>query len=488
MRNKKDIVLVVLLSLLFIAANSFYIYRQSSMLSLIPFVLLAGMWVFFAPTKLFYGLAFLVPLSVSLRKIVPGLSFDFWFPTEPMLVFLLVMLILKSFKDHFFQKELLRHPVFISMLFYLGWLLISVVPSEMPIVSIKYFLVRFWFIGIFFYLAYFLFKQNTKNINLFLSLFIAGLAIVAVFSIVKQSSVGLLNHHSAYNSSSPFFIDHTSYGAALAFTVPFIGALAFNAKRGIFKFLGWGFTGFLVLALILSYSRAAWLSLLLAIGVWFFIHFKIKFRTIVIAGTLLTALLFTFQHEIKWALERNTTDSSGDLAEHIKSIYNIRSDASNLERINRWDAAWDMFCERPLFGWGPGTYQFLYAPFQKSHNLTIISTNFGTWGNAHSEYLGLMSEAGLPSVLAFISIWIFVLLAGFKLIKKPNISREHRNITVACLMGLITYISHAFLNNFLDMDKIAAPFWGSMAIILALEYHYKELGNSSEDDLVKVET
>ncbi|MDD2196144.1 MAG: O-antigen ligase family protein [Bacteroidales bacterium] len=488
MRNKKDIVLVVLISLLFIAANSFYTYRQSSILSLVPFVLLSGMWVFFAPTKLFYGLAFLVPLSVSLSKIVPGFSFDFWFPTEPILVFLLLMLILKSFKDHFFQKELLKQPVFISMLFYLVWLLISVVPSEMPIVSIKYFLVRFWFIGIFFYLAYFLFKQNTKNINLFLALFIAGLAIVAIFSIIKQSTAGLLNHHAAYKSASPFFVDHTSYGATLAFTIPFIGALALNAKRGIFKFLGWGFTIFLVSALIFSYSRAAWLSLLLAIGVWFFIYFKIKFRTVVIAGALLAGLFFTFQHEIKWRLERNTTDSSGDFAEHVKSMYNIRSDASNLERINRWDAAWDMFCERPLFGWGPGTYQFVYAPFQKSQNLTIISTNFGNWGNAHSEYLGLMSEAGLPSVLAFISIWVFALLAGFKLVKRPNISREHRNLTIACLMGLITYISHAFLNNFLDMDKIAAPFWGSMAIILALEYHYKELGNSSKDDLAKTES
>lgn len=488
MKSKYDILLVAILSLLFIAVNSFYTYQQSIILSLIPVLLLVGMWVFFAPEKLFYGLAFLVPLSVSLRRIVPGLSFDFWFPTEPMLVFLLLMIILKSLKENYFQKELLKHPVFISMLFYLGWLLISVIPSEMPIVSLKYFLVRFWFIGIFFYLGYFLFKQNTKNINLFLSLFIAGLGIVAIFSIAKQSAVGLLSHRSAYNSSAPFFIDHTSYGAAIAFAVPLIGAIAFNAKRGIPKILGWIFTVFFILALILSYSRAAWLSLILAIMVWFFIRFRIKLRTIVVASALLTALFFTFQDEIKWRLERNTTDSSGDLAEHVKSMYNIKSDASNLERINRWDAAWDMFSERPLFGWGPGTYQFVYAPFQKSYYKTIISTNFGNWGNAHSEYLGLMSEAGLPSVLAFISIWVFALLSGFKLIKKPSISREHRNITIACLMGLITYISHAFLNNFLDMDKIAAPFWGSMAIILALEYHYKKQGNITEAELVELES
>lgn len=186
-------------------------------------------------------------------------------------------------------------------------------------------------------------------------------------------------------------------------------------------------------------------------------------------------------------MERNTTDSSGDFAEHIKSMYNIRSDASNLERINRWDAAWEMFKERPLFGWGPGTYQFQYAPFQKSHNRTIISTNFGTWGNAHSEYLGLMAEAGFPSVIAFIAIWVFALLAGFKLIKRENISPEHRSIVIASILGLITYIGHAFMNNFLDMDKIAAPFWGSMAIIVALEYYYKNL-DKGEKGLGKIES
>jgi hypothetical protein len=60
----------------------------------------------------------------------------------------------------------------------------------------------------------------------------------------------------------------------------------------------------------------------------------------------------------------------------------------------------------------------------------------------------------------------------FKLIKRANISTEHRNIVIGSLIGLITYIAHGFLNNFLDMDKIATPFWGFMAIIVALEYHY----------------
>jgi hypothetical protein len=56
-----------------------------------------------------------------------------------------------------------------------------------------------------------------------------------------------------------------------------------------------------------------------------------------------------------------------------------------------------------------------------------------------------------------------------------------RNIVTACLVGLITYIFHGVLNNFLDMDKIAALFWGYMAIILAFKHKAGLLKLKSED-------
>lgn len=474
MRPKLEISFVLLISLLFIAINSHYAFKQSFAFSMLPFMLLAGIWVVFAPTKLFFTLAFLAPLSVPLRRILPGLSFDFWFPTEPILVFLLVLVILKSFKEGYFKKELLSHPVFISMLFYLAWLLIAIVPSEMPVVSIKYFFVRFWFLGVFFYLAFILFRENKKNIYKYLWFYIFGLILVVLFSMSKQASVSLFSHRASHLSSAPFFIDHTSYGAVLALIVPVVAAFAANAKVLWKKYAISGLTVFFLFALLISYSRAAWLSLVVGIGVWFLIRLRIKLRTIIITGAIGVALFFTFHEIIMWRLERNTTDSSGNLSEHIQSIYNIRSDASNLERINRWDAALDMFMERPLFGWGPGTYQFLYAPFQKSYNKTIVSTNFGDSGNAHSEYLGLMSEAGLPSAIAFVVIWVFVLIRGIRLVQREDMQRDDRNIIIACIVGLVTYIFHAFLNNFLDADKVAALYWGYMAVIVAFDVKYRK--------------
>ena len=80
---------------------------------------------------------------------------------------------------------------------------------------------------------------------------------------------------------------------------------------------------------------------------------------------------------------------------------NITTDASNLERINRWKSALRLFAERPTLGWGPGTYQFEYASYQNYYEKTIISTNSGNKGNAHSEYLSILAESGWPGLLVF---------------------------------------------------------------------------------------
>jgi len=43
-----------------------------------------------------------------------------------------------------------------------------------------------------------------------------------------------------------------------------------------------------------------------------------------------------------------------------------------------------------------------------------------------------------------------------------------------CLLALTTYFVHGFLNNFLDTDKLAVPFWGFIAIIVAVDIYHKD--------------
>ena len=187
----------------------------------------------------------------------------------------------------------------------------------------------------------------------------------------------------------------------------------------------------------------------------------------------LIAAFFIFKSDIQYVLEKNKQDSSANFVEHIQSIYNISSDASNLERINRWQSAFRMFGERPLVGWGPGTYQFIYAPFQRSKERTIISTNAGDMGNAHSEYIGPMAEQGVFGLVSILWIGIVVIITGIRVYKKAR-NHEVKLYSLVSVLALVTYFIHGFLNNFLDTDKASVPFWGFIAMIVALDIYYKD--------------
>jgi O-antigen ligase len=160
------------------------------------------------------------------------------------------------------------------------------------------------------------------------------------------------------------------------------------------------------------------------------------------------------------------TRSSGKISEHLQSVANIRTDVSNMERINRWNCALRMFAEKPLLGWGPGSYQFNYAPFQVSTQKTEISTNWGEGGNAHSEYLGSLAEQGIPGALLYVILLTVLYARGLSARRRAG-DRETKLLLLAALTGLTTYIIHGALNNFLDTDKISALFWGVAAVIVA---------------------
>lgn len=470
-KRKYEIGIVGITSL-FILVNAYLATRNIFLLNGLPILLLACVFLLFSVRQLFFSLVFLAPLSVPFYRIVPGLTFDFWFPTEPIIFSILLIIILKSIKERFFDHHLTSHPLFWILLFYLGWLLICIFPSEMPLVSIKYLLVRLWFIGVFFYFGYLLFKENPKYFKVFLWSFIFGLFVVSSITLVKHLGRGIFDQKAAHGACAPFFIDHTSYGATLAFILPIVACLAIISKTFVKKLLLLFLLAFFTFALIFSYSRAAWLSVAVAIAVWFIWFIRIRFSIVLAGFILVVGLFFTFQFEINRWLSSNTTDSSGNLKEHLNSAINVKTDASNLERINRWNAAIRMFKERPVFGWGPGTYMFCYAPFQRSYERTIISTNFGFGGNAHSEYLGLLADSGLFAMLGYVLVLVVVFYRGFKLYRKIE-DRQYRILMMGAILGLVTYTVHGFMNDFLDSDKIAAPFWGFIAFIVAMDIRFR---------------
>ena len=190
---------------------------------------------------------------------------------------------------------------------------------------------------------------------------------------------------------------------------------------------------------------------------------------------MLGIIVFFSWTSIEQSLAKNKSEhTTEEFGERLQSAANVTTDASNLERINRWSCAIDMFVERPVFGFGPGTYAFEYARFQKPENLTIISTNFGDMGNAHSEYLGPLAEMGLMGLLSMLALVAAIFYQGITLyIDFPTEQRELRILILAMNLALVTYFVHGILNNYLDTDKASVPIWAICACFLALDHRLK---------------
>ena len=462
-----------LISLFFIIANGVLLYNERFEFIGFPILALLVYLAIFKLDVVYYIVIFLVPISINLVDLGVDLGIGIALPTEPLIVGMMLVFILKLFFDGSFDKEVLSHPITKLILLHILWMALTTITSSEPVVSVKFLLSRVWYVSVFFFIASQVLKSN-KTQKRTIWLFVLGFIPVLVYTF-QQHAIRGFDQASANWVMNPFFNDHTSYGACLAMIVPFLLWQSFSHKiKGVKKLMVWIVLLLFLTALILSYTRAAWVSLIGAFGVFIVLRFKIKTWVVLSLSFIVVLFLFSAMDSILLDLESNKQDSSSNLTEHVESISNVSSDASNLERINRWKSAWEMFKDKPVFGFGPGTYAFEYAPYQQSKDKTIISTNAGDGGNAHSEYLGPLSEQGILGSLLMIAIVISVVVAGVR-VYKSHLPKESKMIGLSVFLGLVTYYLHGILNNFLDTDKASALFWGFSVILLVLDVKRKTL-------------
>ena len=427
----------------------------------VSFVLLVIYLMIYRVDWLMYLMAFVTPLSVELNneKFQLGISL----PSEFLMIALTLLFLCRILYDMKMERKLALHPVSVAVYVYLLWMFVTCITSEHPIVSFKFWASKLWFITSCYFMAIQLIKNDLKNAVKFFDCYMAGLVIVVIYTTIHHATRGF-TEVAGHWVMSPFYNDHTAYGAVLAFFMPIVLAFFFQTESKAKKVF-YGICGMiLLLGLFLSYCRAAWISVIVMVAVWVVMKLKIKFSWLVMAGLLLGSVFYFYADDIFYRMGRNSQDTSGNLTEHIQSMSNISTDASNVERLNRWTAALGMIQDRPVMGWGPGTYQFEYAPYQKSRYQTIISTDFGNGGNAHSEYLGPCAETGIVGLLTVLALLVTSLYSGIRAYSRAT-DKLSRYLALCMTLALVGYFIHGFLNNFLDTDKLSLPFWAAFAVI-----------------------
>ena len=144
--------------------NALLIANEFYYAALLPVLLGILLITFFALDKLVLLIVFLTPLSVNLTDI--GLGVGLTLPTDPLLFGVMMMFILKLFAEQKFDKRIADHPITLAITINLVWIGVTTITSEMPLVSLKYFVSRLWYVITFFFVMTQIFRKF-KNIQWF---------------------------------------------------------------------------------------------------------------------------------------------------------------------------------------------------------------------------------------------------------------------------------------------------------------------------------
>lgn len=446
----------------------------------LPIVIILGWVAITKPKYILYFLAFATPLSVHLLDERYS-SINLSLPTEPLIILLFIGVVLKFLKSKKLAVPEVTALLSILIIADFAWMTITAITSTLPIISAKYVLMKSWYIGVFYFLLSRYFRNETIA-KRFIWTFIVAVVILSAYTLVMHSAGGFSRGY-AYTAMRPFLPDHGMYAACISFVVPVLFVFAIHGKHlgysPPFRVMCLLLFIFMVLAVALSFTRASWLSLVISLALYVVFLLNVRFKYLVLIAVVAVGGLLANMDNLITDLSRNKNESDDNIENHLQSVGNVSSDPSNLERFNRWGSGIRMWEEKPMMGWGPGTYTFQYGQFQLPHEMTIISTNVGDLGGIHSEYLRPLAESGWPGTLLLILIVIAVFSIAFK--HQRLLTGSTRYLSMAVFLGLVTYFAHGVLNNYIEFDKIAVPLYSFMAVLTAIEINHRHAKKYSQE-------
>ena len=113
-------------------------------------------------------------------------------------------------------------------------MLITSVTSEIPLVSFKYWASQLWFITACYFMVILLIKNDIKKAVTYINCYAIALGIVIIIVTIKFALTGFATRGQHW-IMSPFYNDHTAYGAVIAFFIPLIIALLLTNANNIWK-------------------------------------------------------------------------------------------------------------------------------------------------------------------------------------------------------------------------------------------------------------
>lgn len=441
----------------------------------IPLVIFVLYLAFTNFRPLFYLLLFFIPLSVEFY--LPG-GFGTDLPTEPLMIGLTGIFILHAAR-HWpsYRSDFYAHPVACLLYLHLTWLLLTTIMSDGLLVSIKFLLAKLWYVAAFFLIAGQLIR-SPKDVSRMMWFIFWPLLFIAAQSFVRHALLDF-SFADQYKTLSPFMRNHVAYAGILAAFAPWLVYLISTRKTRSWAKIAMVAVGFFwLVATYFSYTRAAYLSLILAAGAFFVVRFRLVKP--VLALSLLVVVvgvsnLLKDNNYLEYAPNFETTVAHEEFDNLIAATYKLE-DVSTMERAYRWVAGGNMIPYRPWFGWGPGNFVNFYKGYTVPSFRTYVSANPENSG-VHSYYLMTLVEQGWLGLLILIAFLFGILVYAERAYHRAT-NPSARAVIMSAALSMVVIYSFLLINDMLETDKMGSLFFLNLAAILGMDGLKKEVGTS----------
>ncbi len=226
-------------------------------------------------------------------------------------------------------------------------------------------------------------------------------------------------------------------------------------------------TGLLLAGIVASWSRGAWLSLVVAFAVVAFALPRKLWQSVLLA---LTVMAIAGSMWLSGLLPASVVARISSSTEEFFAFDDVRgvditsANYAVVERLAHWQAAIFMAEANPWFGVGLGNYEIVYDDYRLLNWPEAL-------GHAHNYYLNIFGEAGIVGVLAYLGLWIGVSWVTWRTRRHPDVLARF-----ACvgLLGTWAYLSaHSFLDN-LYVNNLFLHLGGLLAILAILQHQQQQ--------------
>lgn len=456
---------------LFLACTGLAVMSEQPFYMLIPFSAIALYSGWQNSRILFFLLIAALPFSME-YNFSATLGTDL--PDEPMMLLVTGLFIARLiYNPRVLDKARSFHPLLLLLALTLLWAIVAATFSSHPLLSVKYLLAKSWYIGAFVIAPLILFTEK-KNIAATAVILAAALTFIALIALWRHYPYGFSFAH-INDAVYPFFRNHVNYSAMLVCSLPLLFVLHNYAPA---KWIVIAAITAVLAALFFSYARGAWLALFTGAMAWWLIRKRWLLHAYIIALLATGASVYWLQkddHYLKYSNDFKTTIFHKDFSEHLIATYKLK-DVSTAERFYRWVAGARMVKDKPLTGYGPGTFYYHYKDYAVPAFKTWVSDN-EDHSTVHNYFLLTLIEQGIPGLLLQLLLFGAILFYAQRLYHRLP-SGLHRSAALAAGLITVMVLTVNFLSDLIETDKVGSLFFLCLSVLIAVDVNTKKAAAS----------